>query len=399
MLKKLLFTTLIITILFACKNEAAKYKLKWKIPAQKVVIYSIQMKTIDSLSSVSEESMQSVIELVSKMYGDSIKVNLSASGLYKGLMQQLNMLSYFAIIRSGEANDLKIDFITRQTKQYEPIKYKEIFNKFIKKAFFKGVLKNNGVLLTNASAEAWDPKINILFQLPQNPVAIGESWDLNIIPEWQKNQTDSNLVNKVTLDRIDLVNGDSIATLKYNLQSSNQGGKTLGYTGNAKFNITTGKWAAYRGNLSQKTSGMLSMKQVQSIKLTEISVSKYKSILKQAQQTNIFDVGKDFKKQAHKAKQTESNKENKELKQSEVTKSNCPEVFRVQLMAAKTPIKNVKSKFANIPYSVNQIVLNNSDYKYKYTVGAECNREKANILLQKIKKLYPNAYIIKTPAE
>ncbi len=402
MLRKILFTLLAITILFACNKEPEKYKLQWKIPPQKVVIYNIQMKTIDSLSSVSEESMQSVIELVSKMYGDSINVGLSTVSLYNGLMRQLNMLSYFSIIRNGEyADDIKIDFITRQTKQYEPIKYKEIFNKFIKKAFFKGVLKNDGSLLTNASAEVWDPKINILFQLPDKPVAVGESWALNIIPEWQKSKNDTSIINRVTLESVNVINGDSIATLKYELQTSSQSSKTLGYTGDAKFNITKGKWESYSGNLSQKRSGMLSMKQVQHINLSEITVSKYKSILKQAQKTDIFDTGNDFSQNSddENTSAEEDTKTAQAAKQPTQNSANCPETFRVQLLASKTHIKDVKSKFANISYRVDEVILNNSDYKYKYTVGNECDRSKAEIILKKIKKVYPKAYIIKTPAK
>ncbi len=351
MLKKILLSSLLVTILFACQDKPERYNLKWNIPEKDVVIYNIQMKTIDSLSSVDEKGMQTLIESVSKIYGDSIKVELSSASLHKGLMQQLNMLSYFAIVRSDKKDNLKIDFITRQTKQYEPIKYIDIFNKFIKKAFFKGVLSTDGLLYTNEGAEVWDPKINILFQLPNNPIEIGESWALNIIPEWQKNKLDSNTVNKVTLTNIIVENGDSIAIIKYDLKNSESSGKTMGFQGNAKFNMTKGKWIRYDGYLSQKTIGMLSMKQVQKIELNEISVAKYKSILKQAQKTSLFDTGSDFEQYTSNIEDVSDkdtvSQEDKQVEPEEnqikpkLVKSDCPEVFRVQLLAStneKSPL-------------------------------------------------------------
>ncbi len=394
MLKKVLLLLLISTLFFACKKEPKKYNLKWNMPSKDLVIYNIQTTTIDSLSNVSEKAMQALVETVSNIYGESVKLDINSANLYEGLIKQLNMLSYFAIVRLDDDKNLKVDFITRQTKQYEPIKYVETFNKFIRKAFFKGVLRKDGVLLTSEGEDAWDPKINILFQLPEKPVAVGESWPLNIVPGWQQTDNDSTIINKVTLTNISVDSGDSIATLQYELQNREPSGKTMGFHGNAKFNISKGKWIAYNGILSQKNVGMLAMKQVQSIKLSEISVAKYKSILKQAQKVSIFDVGE----KPNTGNNQEESIENKqsEVKPTEQVKADCPEVFRVQIMASKTGISDFRTKFADISYKVDELVLNNSEYKYKYTVGKKCSREEVEILLKEIRKVYPKAYIIKT---
>ncbi len=398
MLRKILLFLFVGFAFVACQKD--KYKLKWKVPSGEVLIYSIKMETIDSLSSVSQEGLQELVELVAKMYGDSVEVAVNTDDLYQGLVRQLNLLSYFSIIRQGSGDDLKVDFITRQTKQYGPIKYKGIFSKFIKKAFFKGSLKSNGDLTSDAGEEAWDPKINILFQLPSKPVAIGESWSLNVVPDWQvtaKEQADS-MKNTVTLTDIIVEGADTIAVLKYDLQSPDKSGRTLGFNGEAKFNINAGKWVSYTGRLSQKTSGMLAMKHVQQIKLTEISIEKYKSILKQAQKVDIFDTGKDFEEDTDNSTDEETVEDEKKNETSEV---NCPEVFRVQLLAAQNPVKDKAAQFKGINLPVDEIVLSETEkFKYKYTVGKECDREKANAILEEVKKAgFPNAYVIKTPAE
>ncbi len=297
MIQKVVLFLFICVALLACEKD--RYQLQWKVPAGDVLIYRIKMETIDSLSSVSEENLQELVEQVAKIYGDSVEVAINTSDLYNGLIRQLNLLSYFSIIRQDVNNGIKIDFITRQTKQYGPIKYRDIFSKFIKKAFFKGILRSDGVLTSIEGEEAWDPKFNILFQLPNKPVAIGESWSLNVVPAWQKTVKEKadSIVNKVTLVDIITEGADSIAILKYELQSPDKSGRAMGFTGEAKFNISTGKWVSYIGTMSQRTSGLLPMKHVQKIKLYEISVQKYKSILKQPQKVDIFDAGDDFKQQ------------------------------------------------------------------------------------------------------
>jgi hypothetical protein len=396
MLKKVVLFLFVGFSLIACQKD--KYQLQWKVPSGDVLIYSIKMETIDSLSSVSEEGLQELVELVAKMYGDSVEVGVNTDDLYQGLVRQLNLLSYFSIIRRGSGDDLKVDFITRQTKQYGPIKYKGIFSKFIKKAFFKGALKPNGVLVSDAGEAAWDPKINILFQLPSKPVAIGESWSLNVVPEWQKTakeQADS-MKNSVTLTDIVVEGADSIALLNYDLQSPDKSGRTLGFTGEARFNINTGKWVSYTGRLSQKTSGMLAMKHVQEIKLTQISVEKYKSILKQAQKVDIFDTGKDFIEETNTPDNEEEVEEEMPKETSEVK---CPEVFRIQLLAAQNPVKDKAAQFKGINYNIDEIVLSETEkFRYKYTVGKECDRKKADAILAEVKKAgFTNAYVIKTP--
>ncbi len=102
MLKKILFAFVITTLLVACKDEPKKYSLEWDIP--EVVIYNIQMKTIDSLSTVPKETLKDMVESVSKIYGENINVNTSTESLYKGLINQLNMLSYFAIVEARSFN-------------------------------------------------------------------------------------------------------------------------------------------------------------------------------------------------------------------------------------------------------------------------------------------------------
>jgi hypothetical protein len=393
MLKKAFLFILVTITVFSCSKE--QYKLKWKLPSGDVLIYKIQMETIDSLSSVTEENMRILVDMVATMYDDSVKVPVTSNDLYQGLVRQLNMLNYFSILRNGSNEQIKIDFITKQVTEYEKTRYLDIFNKFVRKASFKGTLDNKGKLISEEGGDVFDPKINILFELPSEPVGVGDTWSLNIKPPkhtLSKNQKDS-ILNKVTFTDLSVDDGDTIAILNYQLQSPDKSGNIIRFSGKVKFSITQGKWLEYTGVLSQKTSGLLPMNHVQKIKLNEISIETYKSLLKQAQKGDIFDYSKhEMNDSKVKTDQVDSKVKNTP------SSGNCPEYFRVQLLASKQQLKNKQSEFKNIPYQVEEIIINPGEkFKYKYTVGKECSKDKANALLGQIKKLgYPNAYVIKT---
>ncbi|NJO90634.1 MAG: hypothetical protein HC831_17995 [Chloroflexia bacterium] len=101
MFRKILLFLFVSFAIVACQKD--KYQLKWKVPSGEVLIYSIKMETIDSLSSVSEEGLQELVELVAKMYGDSVEVAVNTDDLYQGLVRQLNFYSYFQLFGKAVA--------------------------------------------------------------------------------------------------------------------------------------------------------------------------------------------------------------------------------------------------------------------------------------------------------
>jgi len=404
MIKNSVFVIILIFSIISCSSE--KYELQWKIPAEEVLIYKIQMETIDSLSSVPEEDMSSLVKMVAKLYGDSVEVPINSEDIYQGLISKINSLSYFSILRQGAENDMKIDFITRINKQYDQEKYMDIFNKFIKKAVFKGNLSMNGDLYNEEGNPVFDPKINILFELPEKPVSVGDTWPLNIkfVEHQNKKEKIKDTLNQVKFVELLIDGEDSIAVLEYQLQGPENVGRALSYVGKGKFNLNQGKWISYTGVLTQKISGIVSMKQVQKIKLSEISVETYKSLIKAAQKVDVLNVDLDKIESDNSSEETESDepiKSNNEVKTNTKPKSDCPVVYRVQVLASKVPVKDGAKEFKGCKYQIDQIIPSSKDqFKYKYTIGKECTMEKAKTLLSEVKKAgFPNAYIIKTSAD
>ncbi|MFN8258832.1 MAG: hypothetical protein U0W24_24295 [Bacteroidales bacterium] len=405
MIKRSILLTILILSVLSCGKE--KLELQWKVAPEEVLIYKIQMETIDTLSSVPEDAMSSLVKMVAKMYGDSVNVPVNSEDIYQGLISSINSLSYFAILRQGVENEMKIQFITRANKQYAREKYLDIFNKFIRKAVFKGSLLNNGELYNDEGQEVFDPKINILFELPEKPVAVGDVWPLRIKFTDQKIDKENarDTLNQVKFTELLVENGDSIAVLEYKLQGPENVGRALNYVGKGKFNMNKGKWDSYTGILTQRVSGIVSMKQVQKIKLTEISVEKYKNLIKEAQKVDVLDV--DYDKPEIKDQEIapenekETNKTTEKIKVQTSHKSDCPQVYRVQILATQQPVKDGAKEFKNCKYRVDQLVMPTTEkFRYKYTVGKECTQEKAKVLLSEIKKSgFPNAYIIKTSGD
>ncbi len=403
MIKNLVFVIILIFSIISCSEE--KYELRWKIPAEEVLIYKIQMETIDSLSSVPEDDMSSLVKMVAKMYGDSIDVPINSEDIYQGLISRINSLSYFSILRQGAENDMKIDFITRINKQYDQAKYMDIFNKFIKKAVFKGNLSKNGDLYDEDGSPVFDPKINILFELPEKPVSVGDTWSLKIkfTEPQDKKEKIKDTLNQVKFVELLVEGKDSIAVLEYQLQGPENIGRALSYVGKGKFNINQGKWMSYTGVLTQKISGIISMKQVQKIKLSEISVETYKSLIKEAQKVDVLEVDHDKTGSVDTPDEMDTQEPVKiknEVKTQPVSKSKCPMVYRVQVLATQQPVKDGSKEFKGCKYQIDQIIPSNQDkFKYKYTIGKECSMEKAKALLADVKKAgFPKAYIIKTSA-
>ena len=400
MIKNSIILIVLIFSIISCSKE--KYQIRWKIPSEEVLIYKIQMETVDSLSSVSEEDISALVQMVAKMYGDSVNVPVNSEDIYQGLIKTINSLSYFSILRQGADNAVKIDFITRINKLYAKEEYMDIFNKFIKKAVFKGNISKKGELSNEAGEEVFDPKIHLLFELPEKPVSVGDTWPLNIKFNDKKTSKDSkkDTLNQVKLAELLFEGHDTIAVLEYKMQGPENTGRALSYVGKGKFNISKGKWMDYTGVLTQRISGIVSMKQVQKIKLSEITVETYKSLIKEAQKVDVFEV--DHEKTGSESNQSlkdESNNKSSQIKVPNNSKVNCPSVYRVQVLATQLPVKNGAKEFKNCKYQIDQIILPDK-FKYKYTIGKECSMDKAKALLSEVKKNgFPNAYIIKTSAD
>ena len=118
--------------------------------------------------------------------------------------------------------------------------------------------------------------IAMLFELPNKPVKIGDSWtlEINFITNDQNFKCDSAFkANKVTLIDLKQVKGETIAVLKYEFEEYVEGifnspamfrsggaiPTTMKFTFHAlaEFSIKKGRWLSYDGIMSLKANGVM----------------------------------------------------------------------------------------------------------------------------------------------
>src|SRR5207253_3068024 len=118
--------------------------------------------------------------------------------------------------------------------------------------------------------------ISVLFELPTKPVAIGDSWplDINLIANDQNFICDSSYkINKVTLQDIKQVNGETVAVLKYEIVEFVKGnfntprffGKEgpretvmrISHQAVAEFSIDKGRWISHDGIMTLYSTGVM----------------------------------------------------------------------------------------------------------------------------------------------
>ena len=119
--------------------------------------------------------------------------------------------------------------------------------------------------------------IAIFFELPKNPVKIGDKWslDINLISNDQNFECETAYkINEVELTDIKNINGERIAVLQYNIEEYVEGkfntptffGGSGGvketmmrfsYQGNAEFSIDRGRWIKFDGLMTMESTGFL----------------------------------------------------------------------------------------------------------------------------------------------
>lgn len=135
--------------------------------------------------------------------------------------------------------------------------------------------------------------IAIFFELPKNPVKIGDKWslDINLISNDQNFECETaHKINEVELIDIKNINGERIAVLQYNIEEYVEGkfntptffGGTRGvketmmrfsYEGIAEFSVDRGRWIKFDGLMSLESTGFLESNVKTNYSLTQENIS------------------------------------------------------------------------------------------------------------------------------
>lgn len=280
---KLRFITLlavIATTVFGQRNQTVD--LKWKIGENEKLNYATVMSDIDT------STIEMDFSRLFKSLSESTKSGMNESkDFFKKFNNSYKNLDYVTTLSSDENGVIDIVMTTRPK---ENIQEAEIDSTNSKEAEILKMMQsmNQGVMLRGSVYETGDIRsfwvkssqknlIAIFFQLPANPVKIGDKWslDINLIANDQNFECDSAYkINEVTLTDTKKVKGETVAVLKYNIIeyvngdfnspsfSRNNGRKKktimkFSHQGIAEFSIDKGRWITYDGIMSLEASGVM----------------------------------------------------------------------------------------------------------------------------------------------
>ncbi len=272
----------ILILLFLTINtigQTKKYKLEWKINKNDTLCYQTMMK-------------ETIVNKRTSTFFDNIPDSANLKEAILKLNEELNNTDTKYMTYLSCKSDSFIDITMRaiDNSGLEMLKSDTLDEK--QKEFLKSIISaSNSVVLRGEVYKSGEIKsfwlkhkqknlIALLFQLPNKPVSVGDTWELDV----NLVQADQNFIckscskiNNAKLVSIENKGEDKIALIKYDFQEVLKGILTpVSFFGEknepiktdilvthkaiAKFSINKGKWISYEGDLDYSVTGFMDKK-------------------------------------------------------------------------------------------------------------------------------------------
>ena len=279
-LRLTILLAVIATTAFGQRNQTVD--LKWKIGQNENLSYATVMSDIDT-SSI-EMDFSGLFKSLTDSTSSGLKESKDFFKKFNDAFKNQDYVTTLSTEKDGvvdivmttrpKENTQETEIDSTNTKEAEMLKMMQSMN--------QGIMLRGSVYETGDIHSFWVKSnqknlIAILFQLPANPVKIGDKWslDINLIANDQNFECDSAYkINEVTLTDIKKVDGETVAVLKYNIVEyvngdfnspsffGNESGKKktmmkFSHQGIAEFSIEKGRWITYDGIMSLEASGVM----------------------------------------------------------------------------------------------------------------------------------------------
>lgn len=279
----LILASITSSVLVAQSTE--KVNINWKIQDDETIVYKTLMNEIDT--SNIEFNFGGIFDVL----GDSIPFD--SKSMFNKIQESFKNIDLITTLTSkGDA--VKIEMKTVDQEKVKKKKKKnddEIDIQNLLSSLNDGVMLRGSVYKSGGIESFWVKSnqknlISIFFELPKGEVKIGETWqlDVNFIGNDQNFDCDSSFhKNEVTLIDVRIIEGDTIAVLKYDIQEYVEGGfkspfsdeptitkMLMTHEAIGEFSITKGRWNEYNGIMKLIASGIMTSNTVKSFSLITV---------------------------------------------------------------------------------------------------------------------------------
>jgi hypothetical protein len=258
----------------SAQNEKL-YDLDWKLKPNEELIYKVSEEKLnvgknETSSSIWKKLLNNLPDSI-KSSADSLdEIENEASTFLKYLDSAQNDFETYIVLRKEKPLKIDVKFFTRKAKDKSAseidtlLKIMTMFNKGVT---MRGELNDDGSISSFYMRQSQKNLLAMYFELPKYPLKIGDSWALQInLIEFDQNFIceKAEKRNSVVLSDVQIINGEEIAILKYDIYERVEGNflnsptvMEISFTGNCKFSISKGRWENYSGTSKSYSSGFM----------------------------------------------------------------------------------------------------------------------------------------------
>lgn len=253
----------------------SRYLLKWKLQYGEFIGYRSSVELIEQ----SEVAIN--FDLKEDVPFDEI------NKILEQYQTEFDKTKYNTTLNKVKSGDIEIKMFSEDFKD-KPGSFLQGFNpeNLMKGVVLRGLISELGKITSFYLQNNQKNLIALFFELPGYRVNIGDKWELDvnflqfdqtfICENFERN-------NEVKFQDLRVVNGDSIAILKYNIYEYADGimknplnnkkvksSLKMRFTGIAEFSLIQGKWINYHGIIETDQTGMMNASSKQSLFLVPL---------------------------------------------------------------------------------------------------------------------------------
>jgi len=274
---------------FGQTNDDASVFLKWKLKPGEVLIYKTEMKEMDTANH-KDLNIDGFARLLGKDTASISDERKIITRLSKEI-QNYDMITQLTEKRRGVISiemsaidkDKTIPELKAKTLDDSLRNIGKLLSKLTSGVRLRGSVYEDGSIESFYTKNDQRNLLSIFFELPAKKIKVGDTWalDVHLLSADEYFVCDSSFKrNKVTLVSIENINGEHIATLKYDIleymhgdfkSPMGEGSQNLmmkmTHQAIARFSIEKGRWVFYEGVMSLSSTGMMSSQSTKKLSL------------------------------------------------------------------------------------------------------------------------------------